>query len=239
MRVHGVPLGGGARRSHRLSRRFLKLGGALPRIAAPALGRQAFSGRVRFPTGGEPGASRPARRRRTRWVRVGQQIRCESGADGIGCRLFAACPLSPDERGVPFRGSCGLPGGCARPCAAFAPGVDTGPSPEDFHGHTRPPYHGIPFPAPATPRPALNHRHAAWHADIVARAVQGFIAERWAARGIAPDAIDAFEVPGAFEIPLLARRLASGRYRRWPVCLRRRRRHLPARLRWPAPSSTR
>ena len=52
---------------------------------------------------------------------------------------------------------------------------------------------------------------ANWHADIVSRAHEGFcsrIAE------IAPEAeVDAFDVPGAFELPLLAQRLATtGRY---------------------------
>jgi 6,7-dimethyl-8-ribityllumazine synthase len=54
--------------------------------------------------------------------------------------------------------------------------------------------------------------HAAWHADIVGRGCQGFIAEM-ERLGVGRDDIDLFEVPGAFEIPLLARRLArSGRY---------------------------
>ena len=48
---------------------------------------------------------------------------------------------------------------------------------------------------------------ANWHADIVARALDGF------RELIAPEYIDVFDVPGAFELPLLARDLAlSGRY---------------------------
>lgn len=52
---------------------------------------------------------------------------------------------------------------------------------------------------------------ASWHADIVGRAHEGFcsrIAE------LAPEAeVDTFDVPGAFELPLLAQRLATtGRY---------------------------
>ncbi len=48
---------------------------------------------------------------------------------------------------------------------------------------------------------------ANWHADIVDRALEGFVAEIGAA------AVDVFDVPGAFEIPLLARDLAeTGRY---------------------------
>lgn len=52
---------------------------------------------------------------------------------------------------------------------------------------------------------------ARWHADIVDRAHDGFVA---AAAQIMPGAvIQAFEVPGAFEMPLLAKKLAqSGRF---------------------------
>ncbi|MCG6901854.1 MAG: 6,7-dimethyl-8-ribityllumazine synthase [Rhodobacter sp.] len=48
---------------------------------------------------------------------------------------------------------------------------------------------------------------ARWHADIVDRALEGFM------QLIPQDRIDVFDVPGAFEMPLLARDLAaSGRY---------------------------
>lgn len=48
---------------------------------------------------------------------------------------------------------------------------------------------------------------ANWHSDIVDRALDGF-ADR-----ISMDQIDVFDVPGAFELPLLARDLAnSGKY---------------------------
>ena len=48
---------------------------------------------------------------------------------------------------------------------------------------------------------------ANWHSDIVDRALEGFRAEI----GVAE--VDIFDVPGAFEIPLLARDLArTGRY---------------------------
>lgn len=52
---------------------------------------------------------------------------------------------------------------------------------------------------------------AQWHADIVDRAQDGFIAE---AADLMPGAsVDVFPVPGAFEMPLLAKRLAkTGRY---------------------------
>ena len=51
-----------------------------------------------------------------------------------------------------------------------------------------------------------------WHRDIVDQARVAFLAEM-AKAGIADDAIERFEVPGALEIPLLAQRLAkSGRF---------------------------
>lgn len=48
---------------------------------------------------------------------------------------------------------------------------------------------------------------ANWHADIVERALEGFC------ELVPADQVDVFDVPGAFEMPLLARDLAvSGRY---------------------------
>ena len=48
---------------------------------------------------------------------------------------------------------------------------------------------------------------ANWHSDIVDRALDGFT------QLIPADQVDVFDVPGAFEMPLLARDLAeSGRY---------------------------
>ena len=53
---------------------------------------------------------------------------------------------------------------------------------------------------------------ASWHADIVHQARDAFF-ETMAQAGFGADAIDVFDVPGAFEIPLHAQRLArSGRY---------------------------
>lgn len=53
---------------------------------------------------------------------------------------------------------------------------------------------------------------ASWHADIVDRARQGFLDEI-VEHGFSADDVDQFTVPGAFEIPLHAQRLArSGRY---------------------------
>jgi 6,7-dimethyl-8-ribityllumazine synthase len=48
---------------------------------------------------------------------------------------------------------------------------------------------------------------AAWHADLLAHARQGLQLEL-ARQGMPSDNIDHFEVPGAFEIPLLAQRVA-------------------------------
>lgn len=48
---------------------------------------------------------------------------------------------------------------------------------------------------------------AGWHADIVDQALEGFT------QIIPKDKVDVFDVPGAFEMPLLARELAkTGRY---------------------------
>lgn len=54
--------------------------------------------------------------------------------------------------------------------------------------------------------------HALWHADIVRQAHVGFL-EEMTSSGFPAEAIDRFEVPGAFELPLLAQTLAkTGRY---------------------------
>lgn len=48
---------------------------------------------------------------------------------------------------------------------------------------------------------------ANWHADIVSKALDGFC------ELVPADQVDVFDVPGAFELPLLSRSLAStGRY---------------------------
>ncbi|WP_370193932.1 MULTISPECIES: 6,7-dimethyl-8-ribityllumazine synthase [Aurantimonas] len=49
---------------------------------------------------------------------------------------------------------------------------------------------------------------ANWHSDIVSRALEGFT------QIIPADQVDVFDVPGAFEMPLMARDLAmTGRYK--------------------------
>ncbi|SAK83266.1 6,7-dimethyl-8-ribityllumazine synthase [Caballeronia calidae] len=58
----------------------------------------------------------------------------------------------------------------------------------------------------------IAYIEAQWHSDILAPGKQAF-ARRMKAKGIDEDRIHFFTVPGAFEIPLFARRLAaSGRY---------------------------
>jgi 6,7-dimethyl-8-ribityllumazine synthase len=69
---------------------------------------------------------------------------------------------------------------------------------------------------PSLPPMAADSRIAfvqsCWHKDIVDRCRESFMAEM-AKRGFAGTAIDVFEVPGAFEIPLQAKMLArTGRY---------------------------
>ncbi len=60
--------------------------------------------------------------------------------------------------------------------------------------------------------PRIAFIQSAWHQDIVEQGFKGFVAE-WKALGHEPAAIDAFLVPGAFEIPLHAQMLAkTGRY---------------------------
>ena len=64
--------------------------------------------------------------------------------------------------------------------------------------------------APRPPRVALIA--STWHRDIVDQAREAALAE-FAQAAAPPFTVDPFDVPGAFEIPLLARKLAaSGRY---------------------------
>ncbi|KAF1048191.1 6,7-dimethyl-8-ribityllumazine synthase [Xylophilus sp.] len=59
---------------------------------------------------------------------------------------------------------------------------------------------------------------AQWHGDIVHQARNAFLAEI-ARQGVALDSVDVFDVPGAYEIPLHAQRLArTGRYAAIVAC---------------------
>jgi len=73
-----------------------------------------------------------------------------------------------------------------------------------------------PSPTPSTPSadgtaPRIAVVSSSWHADIVGQARSALLREF--GRSHAPPRVHTFEVPGAFEIPLYAKRLArSGRY---------------------------
>lgn len=72
------------------------------------------------------------------------------------------------------------------------------------------PAHGTAALAPRSERVAVIC--ASWHQDIVHRARDAAVAE-FARNGLPESQVDHFNVPGALEIPLLAKRLAqSGRY---------------------------
>jgi len=59
---------------------------------------------------------------------------------------------------------------------------------------------------------------AAWHADIVDQARQSLLAEL-GHLGLPPEQVDCVDVPGAFEIPLLAQRIArQGRHAAIVAC---------------------
>ena len=59
--------------------------------------------------------------------------------------------------------------------------------------------------------PRIAFIKARWHSDVVDRAHDGFLAEQ---RRLIPGAeVVAYDVPGAFEMPLLAKKLAqTGRF---------------------------
>lgn len=63
----------------------------------------------------------------------------------------------------------------------------------------------------STPAPRIAFVRAGWHADIVAQGLAGFSAECARLWPEARPRIDVHEVPGAFEIPLLAQTLARRR----------------------------
>ena len=72
---------------------------------------------------------------------------------------------------------------------------------------------------PASPqRVRFAFIRSCWHDDIVNQGRDAFLAEM-KRLGVAADAIDLLEVPGAFELPLLAKRLArSGGYAAIVAC---------------------
>ena len=73
------------------------------------------------------------------------------------------------------------------------------------------------FDLPAS-RPRLAFIHAEWHADIVLRGRDAFLAEL-ARHGVPADDVDVLAVPGAFELPLQAQRLArAGRHAAVVAC---------------------
>jgi 6,7-dimethyl-8-ribityllumazine synthase len=63
--------------------------------------------------------------------------------------------------------------------------------------------------SPSSQAPRIAVISASWHADIVGRAKQSLLAE-FDRSPAPPGRVDTFEVPGAFEIPLFAKRLAQG-----------------------------
>ena len=66
--------------------------------------------------------------------------------------------------------------------------------------------------------PRIAFLQASWHSDIVNQGRDAFLAES-KRLGVAPKSIDVLEVPGAFELPLLAKKLAkSGRYAAVVAC---------------------
>jgi 6,7-dimethyl-8-ribityllumazine synthase len=74
------------------------------------------------------------------------------------------------------------------------------------------------FPIAGAKRQRLAVVCALWHADLVARARDALLDEL-AQLGVDEDHVDRYEVPGAFEIPLLAQQLArSGRYAAIVAC---------------------
>lgn len=74
------------------------------------------------------------------------------------------------------------------------------------------------FPIPGTRPQRIAVVCAQWHADLVAQA-RAALLDELARLGVAADAVDRFELPGAFEIPLLAQALArSGRYAAIVAC---------------------
>ena len=67
-------------------------------------------------------------------------------------------------------------------------------------------------PSLVSPTPRIAVVSASWHQDIVGQALSAMLDE-FQRRGLPPGQVDRFDVPGAFEIPLHAQKLAqTGRY---------------------------
>ena len=74
------------------------------------------------------------------------------------------------------------------------------------------------FPIAGAKRQRLAVVCALWHADLLAQARDALLDEL-SQLGVSEDHVDRYEVPGAFEIPLLAQQLArSGRYAAIVAC---------------------
>ena len=70
----------------------------------------------------------------------------------------------------------------------------------------------------AAPGVRVAFIQSGWHSDIVNRGRDAFLAEM-KRRGVGKSSIDLLEVPGAFELPLLAKKLVqSGRYAAVVAC---------------------
>jgi 6,7-dimethyl-8-ribityllumazine synthase len=85
-----------------------------------------------------------------------------------------------------------------------------------FQRHTMSQINDLPLSAITASNSSRGERiafvEAQWHSDIVHQARDAFL-EEMARLGVARERIDIFDVPGAFEIPLHAKRLAnSGKY---------------------------
>lgn len=74
---------------------------------------------------------------------------------------------------------------------------------------------GLAATAPAT---RFAFIQASWHADIVQKGREGFL-QQMAELGVVAQRIDVVDVPGAFELPLLAKTMArSGQYAAVVAC---------------------
>lgn len=70
----------------------------------------------------------------------------------------------------------------------------------------------------ASAPPRIAFIQSGWHREIVSNGRDSFVAEM-KRQGFGKSSIDLLEVPGAFELPLLAKRLAlSGQYRAVVAC---------------------